>query len=105
MRFTFVGLWPLKMALGMVVAFGLAAHLLVTTYHSLGIGLATVKVLSDIAWLQLLLGCAAAFCAAVWRLWREKKLDLLLLVSCGVLFLMAVFFAFSWTIEVEGVRG
>ncbi len=105
MKVTFAGLWSLKMALGMVAALGLAAHLLVATHQAWGIGLTTVKVLSDIAWIQILLGCVAAFGAMVWRLWREKKVDLLLLASCGLLFLMAVFFAFSWSLEVEGLRG
>lgn len=104
MRFTLLGLWPLKMSLGMVAAIGLAAHFLIVTYHSIGISLQVVKVLSDIAWLQLLLGCGTALGAVIWRVWREKKVDLLLLASSLVLLVMVVFIAFSWTLETEVPR-
>jgi hypothetical protein len=105
MKITFGGLWSFKMSLGMVVAIGTAAHLLVTTHSSLGVELNTVKTLSDIAWIQLLLGAAAAFGAMVWRVWREKKVDLLLLASFFLMILMTAFFAFSWTLELDGIRG
>lgn len=104
MKLIFTGFWPLKFALLWVIASGFAAHLLVNNFRVWNLQFQLARTLSDIAWLQLVLGFFVATIAAAWRFWREKNFDLFLIATSAILFLMFAYFSFNWSLEFEGLR-
>lgn len=80
-----------------------AVHFLIAVRHLYGISLPAIKVLSDVAFFGILLSLASYVAVFFWTLIRERKFGFLYLLYFVVTIVLAAFFAFSWSIETEGI--
>ena len=86
------------------IAWSFATHFIVATRHQWGLQLPIVKVLSDFAFLGLLVALVGYIAAFIWTLVRERKFSVLYLAYFLFTFAISVYFAFFWSLETEGFR-
>lgn len=82
----------------------LGTHLLIALRASRQYSVPLAQHLSDVVFSGLILTLILYFGAFVWELFRHRKFGWIYALYFTVTFFLTLFFAFSWSLELEGFR-